>query len=134
MNLVVDTNVLMSAIFFGGLPGRLLEGVFRCQWRLVATPEILNEYRRVAIDLCGQFPGVDAQPVVEILAANALVVPGRRAPSPICSDPSDDMFLLCAADGGAAAIVTGDRALLRVGVHEGVPVLTVRQWLERHVR
>ncbi len=121
----------MSAIFFGGLPGRVLEGVLRRRWRLVATPDILNEYRRIAADLGEQFPSIDALPVVEVLAASALVVPGRRSPSPICSDPADDMFLLCASDAGAVAVITGDRALLQVGVFEGIPVLTARQWLDR---
>ncbi len=132
MNLVVDTNVLMSAIFFGGLPGRVIEGVLKRRWRLVATPDILNEYRRIAADLGVQFPSIDALPVVEVLAANALVVPGRQPPSPICSDPADDMFLLCAADAGAVSVITGDRALLQVGLFEGIPVLTARQWLDRH--
>ncbi|MBM4027286.1 MAG: putative toxin-antitoxin system toxin component, PIN family [Planctomycetes bacterium] len=134
MRLVVDTNVLMSALFFGGVPGRVLEGVRRRQWQLVATPAILAEYRRIVGDLGTQFPGVDASAVVEVLAASAILVPDRKPPSPICSDPADDMFLLCAADGRAAAVVTGDRALLRVGAFEGVPVLTVRQWLDRSGR
>lgn len=81
MNLVVDTNVLMSGIFFGGLPGRALEKVLGGRWRMVATPSILNEYRRITTDLNGQFPGIDARPVIEVLAAHALVLPGRRSSS-----------------------------------------------------
>jgi putative PIN family toxin of toxin-antitoxin system len=134
VNLVVDTNVLMSAIYFGGLPKLVFDGILRGAWRMVITPEILREYRRIASDLGSKFPGIQALPVVDVLAAHALVLPGRRVSTPICSDPADDMFLLCAVDGGASAVVTGDRALLRVGTYEGVSVLTVRQWIERHGR
>ena len=64
MRVVVDTNVLVSGVFFGGPPGRVLE-----VWRdglvdLVVSKEILAEYVRVGERLSEGFPGVDLEPVL----------------------------------------------------------------------
>ena len=42
-----------------------------------------------------------------------------------CRDPDDDMFLACALDGHADAIVSADRDLLDMGEYEGIPILPV---------
>lgn len=44
--------------------------------------------------------------------------------SPIVeADPSDDKFLVCAVEGKADCIVSGDRHLLRLGSFQGIPVV-----------
>lgn len=46
MKVVLDTNVVLSGIFFGGVPGRILTAWSEGRVQLVLTPEILDEYRR----------------------------------------------------------------------------------------
>ena len=38
--------------------------------------------------------------------------------------PSDDMFLVCASNGRADCIVSGDRHLLRLAVYQGIPIVS----------
>ena len=45
-------------------------------------------------------------------------------------DPDDDRVLECAVKGDADYIVTGDRHLLKLGVYEGISIVTVRQFLD----
>jgi uncharacterized protein len=49
----------------------------------------------------------------------------------ISRDADDDKFLALAATGQAGAIISGDRDLLDLGSHEGIPVLTPMQFLQR---
>ena len=44
MRIVVDTNVIISGIFFGGKPRELLEKCFAGKYQLVCTEEIFEEY------------------------------------------------------------------------------------------
>ena len=46
MRVVLDTNVLISALFFAGLPGRILGAWIDERFELLASVEILREYRR----------------------------------------------------------------------------------------
>ena len=47
MRVVLDTNVLISAIFFSGTPSRILSAWIADRFDLVVSTEILEEYREV---------------------------------------------------------------------------------------
>ncbi len=47
MRIVLDTNVFVSAVFFGGVPGRILEAWRDGRLQLVLSAAILDEYQRV---------------------------------------------------------------------------------------
>lgn len=47
MNVILDTNVMVSGLFFNGRPYRILKGWQSGQFSLFSTSEILDEYERV---------------------------------------------------------------------------------------
>ena len=47
IRVILDTNVLISAIYFGGTPLKVLEGVETGSFVLVLTPNIFSEYEVV---------------------------------------------------------------------------------------
>ena len=49
----------------------------------------------------------------------------------VTADPDDDVFLRCAVTAGAAFVVSGDHHLLNLGHHAGIPILTVREFLDQ---
>lgn len=123
MRIVLDTNVFVSGVFFGGPPGKVLE-----VWRdgkvdVVVSTEIIEEYVRVGEELARQFPGVDLAPALDLVAASAILVVAQPLPEPVCRDRDDDKFLACALAAGAEAVVSGDHDLLDVSPYEGVVVL-----------
>jgi len=61
MRLVVDTNVFISGIFFSGPPYEILNAWRHRKVELVISPDILDEYRRVAEKLAKQYPGIDLE-------------------------------------------------------------------------
>lgn len=44
MKVIIDTNVVVSAIFFGGNPRKVLEAVIKGNMIVCASPEIISEY------------------------------------------------------------------------------------------
>ena len=134
MRIVVDTNVLISGVFFSGPPCEILQAWREQLVRLVVSPEMLEEYRHVAVELADRFAGVDPTPWLELVAARAERVEAPPLDQQVCSDPDDDKFLACAIASAARFIVTGDRALLRVSGFGGVLVVTPRQFVEQHLR
>ncbi len=46
-------------------------------------------------------------------------------------DPDDETILACTVDGEADVILSGDRHLLGLGSFRGIPVLTIRAYLDR---
>ena len=55
MKVVLDTNVFLSGVFFGGLPYEILRAWRDRRLSLVFSPDILDEYRRTGEKLAGQF-------------------------------------------------------------------------------
>ncbi len=58
MRVVVDTNVLVSGIFFTGPPHDILEAWITGLLDFVVTTEILEEYRRVAEEISTRYPTI----------------------------------------------------------------------------
>ncbi len=135
MRVVVDTNVLMSGIFFGGVPGRILGAWVDGKLDLALSPDILEEYRRVGAELGARYPerGTALAPVLALVAMNAILVDAGQLSAAVSADPADDKFLAAARKAAATIIISGDRDLLDVSGWQGIAVLNPRQFADRHL-
>ena len=120
MRVVLDTNILVSGIFFGGPPFRILQAWRDGKVRLAVTESILEEYGRVGERLGRQFPGIDVIPFMQLLAVSA--------------DLYDDKFIACALASGSRIIVSGDKGLLIVSGYRGIQVLSPRAFVDQFLK
>jgi putative PIN family toxin of toxin-antitoxin system len=131
---VLDTNVVMSGVFFGGVPGRILSAWRTGRFQLVLSASIVAEYREVAAELTSRYGGSEFELFAGLLLMKSEVVDAPEFfPVPVCSDPDDDKFLACAQASMAPVIVSGDRHLLAVSGWRGIEVLRPRTFLDRHL-
>lgn len=130
MRVVVDTNVLISGVFFGGMPSRILEAWRDGSFEIVVSPEILEEYRRVGEKLAARFAGVSLEPFLALLVMTAEVIEAPALPEQVSRDPEDDKFIACAVAGGCELVISGDKDLLEVSGFRGLKIVTPREFLE----
>lgn len=133
MRVILDTNVFVSGVFFSGPPYRILEAWRGGKLQLVASQEILEEYQRVGETLAEQFPGVNLQPIIDLVTTNAEVFPNQVLPESICEDPDDDKFIACALAGRCRVIISGDRHLLKVSGFRGLTVMSPRRFIDEYL-
>lgn len=134
MKVVLDTNVLLSGFFFGGIPGLVLDAWHSKRIVPVLSSYILAEYREAAAELEDKYGPADFESFVALLLVHSEVVDApAELPTQICSDPDDDKFLSCALASGAAVVVSGDRALLAVTGWNGIAVVKPRTFVERYL-
>ena len=105
MKIVLDTNVLMSAIFFTGPPHEILRAWRDGRIDLLVSTDILSEYQRVAEELAREFPVIDVSGILDLVILGAQIVEAPPLRKPVCSDPEDDKFLACAAAGSAGTLL-----------------------------
>ena len=129
MRIILDTNVVISGIFFAGPPYQILKAWREGKLHLLISEEILAEYRRVGETLALQFPSIDLLPILDMLRANAEVISVKCLPEPVCDDPDDDKFLACALAGECKLIVSGDKHLLKVSGFRSIKVLKPREFV-----
>ena len=130
MRVVLDTNVFVSGVFFRGPPYEILKAWRDDRVQLVISREILREYREVGETLAKRFPGVDLNPILELLIVKAELTESSSLAEPVCDDPEDDKFLACALAGNSELIISGDRHLLKVSGYRGVKVVKPRKFLD----
>ena len=133
MRIVLDTNVFVSGVFFGGPPYLILQAWRNGNVQLVGSREIFEEYELVGRRLAEQFPGVSLESFLTLLFAYAHMVEAHPLPRQICSDPDDDKFLACALAGKCRVIVSGDRALLKTSGYRRLQVVTPRTFVDQYL-
>ena len=133
MKVVLDTNVIISGIFFGGAPGRLLSAWSTGRFELILSPEILNEYAKVAEIMSERHREIDVSRILRLLISNGTMISAAPLLEPVCSDPDDDKFLACALAAKAEVIVTGDKQLLRTFGYQNIRVVTPRVFIDTYL-
>ena len=123
MRAVLDTNVVMSAFFFGVTPLKIVRSAFSRKIELVASKAVLSEYREVAERLHEQFPSVNYRRPLSILESKLTIVRPAALGEAVCRDPDDDDIIACALGGKAKVICSGDGDLLALNGFRGLEVM-----------
>lgn len=128
MKVILDTNVLISRIFFGGQPGAVLDAWAEGRFELLVSPSIFDEYVRTCDRLAASHQSLEYHSVLATIVGRGHLVPDAAASGSVTDDPDDDKFMLCAR-ATAAMIVSGDRHLLDLSGWEGVRVMRPHDFL-----
>ena len=127
--IVLDTNTRISSLVFGGKPRELTGRACPPEYLQIVSQPLLDELREILAHKFHWPESAISREMRYIATVSLFVTP--EAISPVCRDPDDDRILECAITGNADFIVTGDRDLLTLGFFQGIPILTVRQFLDR---
>lgn len=129
IRVVADTNVLISALMFDGLPGTFLDLAFAKAFQLITSPALLDELDE-KLRLKFSVSASDAEQTRAKLEKVAQSAEPTISLSIIKDDPDDDRVLECAVSGDAEYIVSGDRHLLKLGSYEAIEIMNVRQFMD----
>ena len=133
MRAVLDTNVVMSAIFFGGDPRAIVRAAISRRIELVATRAVVNEYREIAARLQQSYSGVSCRRQLAILESALKMVWPVTLSGRVCRDPDDDAIVSCALGGKAKIICSGDEDLLAINGYRGLEILRPREFKSRYL-
>jgi putative PIN family toxin of toxin-antitoxin system len=133
MEVVLDTNVFISGMFFARPPYRILQAWRDGRVQLVVCLGILAEYRAVAARLNRKYRNVDVLSLVDLVAVRSRIVQARTLLKPVCEDPNDDVFLACALTAKTPLIVSGDRHLLKASGFAGLQILRPKTFVDTYL-
>lgn len=130
MRLVIDTNLLVSAVIRDRLPERVLLwclGQSGTEW--LVTPEIMAEYSTVIQRPKFALPRATINWWLELLAADTRMIEVREKID-FPRDRKDAPFLMCAASGEADYLITGDGDFTEAQALIATPILSVRAFAQ----
>lgn len=131
MKVVLDTNVLMSGIFWKGQPGKILELWLDNLFSLVLSEQIFLEYKRVSEILSKKYKANNIEKLLNLIAISSHFVETKWVEHPKCSDSDDNKFLATAVAANATYLITGDKALLAVKTCKNGQVITPKDFLSK---
>lgn len=128
MRLVLDTNIALSGLLWGGTPGRLIDAADARHVALFTSAALLAELYGVLSRPKFARPLAQRGLTVDDLlhgyaALAAMVRPASIAPT-ILRDPADDAVLAAALGAQADMIVSGDAHLLDLKNFHGMRIVT----------
>ena len=137
LRVVLDTNIFVSSLLIKkSLPAQAVQGWRERRYLLITSPALISEVQKALnydrIRRKYNLTIEDIGDLITLLEKDALIVPGTAdVGGTIPADPDDEHVLACAVDGQADLIASGDKHLLELGAYEGIPIVTVKAFLEQ---
>lgn len=130
MRVVVDTNVILSALLFGGQPQKVLDLIRLFEIELYLSPFILDEIDKILFRKF-HWPKRERRRLNVLLSSQAIIVHPTYLPSVIKACPADNHILACAWEAKVDVLVSGDKKhILPLKVWEGMRVMSPSDFLE----
>ncbi len=124
---VLDTNVLISALLFGGTPRKVLELVMKRRVVGVTSPALVAELTRI---LKRKFAFSDeALRSVRRRIERGFFMVTPNVDIAVLADDADNRVLEAAVAGECEFVVTGDKALLALVIFRTIQILTPARFL-----
>jgi putative PIN family toxin of toxin-antitoxin system len=135
LRVVADTNVIVSAVLWGGIPGKLIAAALEKEIELYASQALLDELADViarkklakAVTRTGQ----TAEQILHDYRRLAHRVSSRALTAQVARDADDDQVLACALAARADLIISGDRDLSDLKEFKGMPIVRPAEAVRR---
>lgn len=135
MRAVADTNVVVSAFLWGGVPKQLLGAARSQRLDLYTSAALVAELEeilaRAKFEQRLDRAGSSVKQILSDYLILARLVRVGEAPAIVHADPDDDQVLACATAARAELIVSGDRHLLELSEYQDIPIVTPAEALRR---
>jgi putative PIN family toxin of toxin-antitoxin system len=130
MRVVLDTNVLVSALIGEGKPAKLLRKIAEKQVELLTSKPLLDEFTEViARPKFVEYVGEEEVKSFLQLVVNMSFVVDLSSKFNVVVDRSDNLVVATAHDGKADYVVSGDNHLLRLRKFRGTRIISVDEAL-----
>lgn len=130
MKVVLDTNVLISAIVFGGNPRKILEAILNGEPKLFFSENILDELKGVLQRPKFGFQAEVIQAILSELNAIGHLIKPLSHVREIQEDADDNRILECAIEVSANYIISGDTHLLSLKKYRNIRVVSPAEYLK----
>lgn len=126
--ILLDTNIIISALVFGGKPREILNRVQRFELEAIISPQLLSELSEVLVKKF-RFSKEKTQ-LTENLVKKCFkqVYPSQQFN--ILKDKDDNRVLEAAYEGSCNIIITGDKELLELAYFQDIIITTPEKFLQ----
>lgn len=128
---VLDTNILISALLFRGELSKIVELWEKGKIIPIISRETFEEFKNVLAYPKFSLTEMEIKTLIE---ENVLpffeIVEITNKITGVCRDPDDDKFLSCAVSVSADFIVSGDKDLCDMGKYKSIKIINAAEFIK----
>jgi putative PIN family toxin of toxin-antitoxin system len=136
VKVVLDTNIWVSAVIWGGVPDQILLLRERQLLTIAMSQQLLNEieatFNKKKLQPKLKDLNLTISTLINLIRESVVLYPIEEISVAELRDPDDNIVLATAIAAGADAIVTGDRDLLVLGEYQGIQIVTAQDFLRQY--
>lgn len=129
MEVIIDTNVFISGIFWQGESRKVINCWKDNMFILVTSMPIVLELYRILLNFKIKLPEEEMMLWTNLILANSKLVEPKQKLNIIKEDPNDNMFLEAAEESDADFIITQDNHLLKINKFKNTKILTPEEFI-----
>lgn len=131
VKVVLDTNIYLSGIIFGGNSRHILDLVIEKRIAVFISPVILLE---ISQKLERKFGWNKEQVItaIKIVSKTAFLVYPNQKLHVVKADKNDNKIIEAAVESGANFIITGDKHLLQIKKYQEIKIISPSQFLSNY--
>ncbi len=127
---VIDANVYISAVLFGGNAEKIIEAGRDGQIELLVSPHIITEIAEI-LRRKFNWPHLQISGVMDDIRDTAVILTPAESIRAVKADESDNRILECAVEGKADYIISGDvKHLQPLKAFRGIPILSPDEFVK----
>lgn len=130
LRIILDTNVLISAIIRSGKPRKLFQMGIDGKYKILMSKETLDELSAVLQRPKFKMTREDIMRIVSALMETGENVRVTSNFKVISNDPDDDIIINTAHDGNADYLVSGDNDIQSLENFRGIKIVSVDEILK----
>jgi len=129
LKVVIDTNVFISGIVFGGTPRKIIDAWLTKQYIFCLSPELKAE---ILVKLGKKF-SLQQEAMNKIIEAldtySQKYIPTQKVT--LCKDPQDNFLLELADEAKADYLVSGDKLVLALKEYKNTKIISPREFFDQ---
>lgn len=136
MKVVLDTNIWVSAVIWGGVPDEIVQLAEQGRITIAMSQELLDElertFNKTKLQPKLKALGLTGSTVIALIRLSVILYPIDDLNVPELRDPDDNMVLATAIASQADAIITGDQDLLVLAEYQGIKIMAAQDFLQQY--
>ena len=136
MIVVLDTNIWVSAIIWGGIPDEIISLQEQRKIEIASSRKLLSElentFNKKKIQTKLEALQLTTSSAISLVYDSVNIYPIEELIVPELRDPDDTVVLATAIAANAEVIITGDRDLLVLQEYQNMKIMTATDFLEQY--
>ena len=136
MKVVLDTNIWVSAIIWGGIPEEIIVLGQKQLLSIATSQNLLSELestlnkKKIQVKL--EALNLKISSLISLVRESVTLYPIEEFNVPQLRDPDDNIVLATAIAAQSGVIITGDKDLLILGKYQNIQIVTAKDFLQRY--